>query len=223
MSRLHENTYKSEAQDWKTDPAIIDKILNFIGLKEFTMDVCCTEINVPAEYHCMLNSAPWGMCLFGDLKDGLKQKWEGTCWMNPPYGSDLKKFIEKAAKESKNCEVWTILPCRTETKYYQELILQTAGFVVFLEGKPCFIKDNMPLDRAPFAVMIAYFGKNTKKYIEKWAKEKPLKGTIMAKYEYSAELSGAEVLEIQNIYNMEFKRNRSYQDELWLKDCANGN
>lgn len=25
--------------------------------------------------------------------DGLKQEWKGTCWMNPPYGREIGKWV----------------------------------------------------------------------------------------------------------------------------------
>ena len=28
--------------------------------------------------------------------DGLKQTWSGTCWMNPPYGREIERWVKKA-------------------------------------------------------------------------------------------------------------------------------
>ena len=28
--------------------------------------------------------------------NGLSQEWTGTCWMNPPYGREIGKWVEKA-------------------------------------------------------------------------------------------------------------------------------
>lgn len=29
-------------------------------------------------------------------RDGLAQTWEGVCWMNPPYGRQIGKWMQKA-------------------------------------------------------------------------------------------------------------------------------
>ena len=49
-----------------------------------TLDVCATIENVKCEKY------------YRSEEDGLKQEWKGICWMNPPYGREIGKWIKKA-------------------------------------------------------------------------------------------------------------------------------
>ena len=33
-------------------------------------------------------------------QDGLKQRWKGTCWMNPPYGYAFGKWVKKTRESA---------------------------------------------------------------------------------------------------------------------------
>jgi len=33
---------------------------------------------------------------YSPYQDGLKQRWDGVCWMNPPYGLALRQWVKKA-------------------------------------------------------------------------------------------------------------------------------
>ena len=73
----------------------------------FNTDVCA----VPETAKCKEQYTP--------EIDGLKQKWHGVCWMNPPYGKDIGKWMEKAYNESLNgVIVVCLIPARTDTKYW---------------------------------------------------------------------------------------------------------
>lgn len=50
----------------------------------FTLDVCADETNHKCERY------------FSKEIDGLSQPWDGVCWMNPPYGREIGKWVEKA-------------------------------------------------------------------------------------------------------------------------------
>lgn len=54
----------------------------------FTLDVCASE----GLQKCDRYFTP-------DI-DGLSQSWDNEiCWMNPPYGSEIKYWVEKASKQ----------------------------------------------------------------------------------------------------------------------------
>jgi hypothetical protein len=171
MSKLHQETYKSDHHDWKTNPRLIALVLTALGKSHFSMDVCCADDHVPAHERCM-KSGTYG---YGDQKisslDGLENEWWGICWMNPPYGRDLQKFVRRAHAEAQteDCEVIGILPVRTETKYFHECVF-AAEAMFFFQGKISFWNDHYehrPIPesqfRAPFPVMLAFWGMDRKK------------------------------------------------------------
>lgn len=59
----------------------------FVRLDEcwhFTLDVCAIPENAKCQRY------------FSPLENGLKQVWTGTCWMNPPYGREISRWVTKA-------------------------------------------------------------------------------------------------------------------------------
>lgn len=79
----------------------------------FNLDPCSTHENAKCEKH------------FTIVEDGLKQNWGGyIVFCNPPYGREIKKWVEKASKESKkeNTKVVMLIPARTDTSYFHDYI-----------------------------------------------------------------------------------------------------
>jgi len=71
---------------------------------------------------------------FDEQMDGLAQDWSGKrCWMNPPYGHSINKWIKKAA--TSNADVCVcLLPARTDTKWFHEYIYGKAE-IRFIKGR----------------------------------------------------------------------------------------
>lgn len=188
MSRLHAKSYDSLSHDYTTPEDFIDLHLNFLGRKSYDIDAACLYANIPADVHFMPYIQPWSMSLFGDLPDGLKQKWEGCVYINPPYGKLLAKFVKKAVQEvqDNDCEVWILLPTRF-TQYYIELIYRTAGFVYFMPEKSFeFLINGQNKGKAPMPVCLAYLGNYPERYIQRWLQDDPFentryKGVLMSK------------------------------------------
>lgn len=71
-------------EDWETPPDFFAKLDWEFG---FTLDVCATVDNAKVG----------GGAFFSPEEDGLSRDW-GThvCWMNPPYGAEIPKWMAKA-------------------------------------------------------------------------------------------------------------------------------
>ena len=71
--------------------------------------------------------------------DGLKQKWRGNVWLNPPYASDLiGKFADKVAESKDDIEQAIILVNNaTETGWFNTLI-SVASAVAFPKSRVKF-------------------------------------------------------------------------------------
>ena len=76
--------------------------------------------------------------------------------MNPPYGREQVKWIEKAAKESLNgTTIVCLIPARPDTKVWQNIIFPNAEGVCFVSGR---LKFGGSKDSAPFPSAVVVFG-----------------------------------------------------------------
>ena len=86
--------------------------------------------------------------------DGLKQSWRGTCWMNPPYGREIGKWVKKAHEEAKKgAKVVCLLPARTDTRWFHDHILGIAE-TRFVKGRLKFVGAK---SSAPFPSMLVIY------------------------------------------------------------------
>ena len=70
--------------------------------------------------------------------DALVTPWisDDIVWCNPPYGNEAKKFVERAIDQvaKKNCsKVVMLLPVRTDTTMFQDLIFPRASRIHFIK------------------------------------------------------------------------------------------
>jgi phage N-6-adenine-methyltransferase len=87
-------------------------------------------------------------------QDGLKQRWAGVCWMNPPYGSALRKWVHKARDSAEDgATVVCLLPARTDSAWWHDYVLPHAE-VRYIRGR---LKFNGSGNSAPFPSAIVIF------------------------------------------------------------------
>ena len=135
---LNDSLFSSKDQTWETPQDLFDKLNSVFN---FEVDVCA----VPETAKCNTYFTP--------EIDGLKQEWKGFCWMNPPYGREQVKWIEKASKE--NATTVCLIPARPDTKVWQEIIFKKAKAVCFIKGR---LKFGSSKDSAPFPSALIVFG-----------------------------------------------------------------
>jgi phage N-6-adenine-methyltransferase len=123
---------------WETPPDFYDRLNAEFA---FTLDVCASVENTKCgrffTYH----------------DDGLAQDWAGeTCWMNPPYGREIGKWMGKAVAEAeKGATVVCLVPARTDTAWWHDYALR--GEVRYIRGRLKFgggIRTNPQSHNAPF-------------------------------------------------------------------------
>ena len=105
---------------------------------------------------------------FSEKQDGLKQKWAGRVWMNPPYASGLiDRFAKKlvgAVQDGDVTEACVLVNNATETRWFQHMLTE-AEAVCFPAGRVKFWhprKVAVPLQ----GQAILYFGPNEQKFAE---------------------------------------------------------
>lgn len=126
--------------DWATPQVFFDELDEKY---KFSLDVCATSENTKCG------------SFFNPELDGLEQEWTGVCWMNPPYGREIGKWVRKAHIEASTgrCKVVALLPARTDTKWFHELILGKYE-IEFIKGRLRFSGSK---NSAPFPSMLVFF------------------------------------------------------------------
>jgi site-specific DNA-methyltransferase (adenine-specific) len=111
----------------------------------FEIDVCATPENAKCSR------------FFTQAVDGLKQEWAPfRCWMNPPYGREISKWMKKAWDSSQQgATVVCLVPSRTDTKWWHDYAMQ--GRIEFLRGR---LKFGGNKNSAPFPSAIVVFFPN---------------------------------------------------------------
>lgn len=133
--------YSSKKMDWETPQDFFDKLNAEFN---FTLDAAASHENKKCPKY------------FTKDDDGLSLDWRGeTVWLNPPYGRELPKWVEKAYEESrkKNTTVVMLIPSRTDTRYFHDYIYGKAE-IRFVKGRLKFVGAK---DAAPFPSMVVIY------------------------------------------------------------------
>jgi hypothetical protein len=130
---MHSGKYKTFNIHEKTSDKVFDKLNEEFN---FTFDPC--------PLHSKIN--------------GLEINWIGNVFINPPYGKEIKKWLEKAMQElQKNCNLCVfLLPAYPDVKWFHEIVLEKANEIRFIKGR---LKFGDHKQTAPFASMIVIFNK----------------------------------------------------------------
>lgn len=106
-----------------------------------------------AEFHFTFDPCPIGGNIDG--RSPLFCEWKGKrVFCNPPYGPEISKFLLRA-QEAKIAVF--LLPARTDTRWFHDLVLGKADEIRFIRGRLCF---GDGADRAPFPSMVVIFRNN---------------------------------------------------------------
>lgn len=98
----------------------------------------------------------------GEARDGngLVGTWptDKLVFVNPPYGKDIKPWMEKVrAEAATGCEIIALVPSRTDTHWFQDSMVD-ADRTLFIKGRLKFMGAKHP---APFPSVLFYWGQNT--------------------------------------------------------------
>jgi len=139
----------SETPEWETPQWLFD-ILN--DEFHFQIDVCASDKNHKCEQY------------FSKEDNGIVQAWNGVCWMNPPYGRDIKVWMEKARMEAEaGATVVCLVPARPDTEWWWDNCIQ--GEIRFIRGRLQWPGSNTA---APFPSAVIILGDNHKDKVVWW-------------------------------------------------------
>jgi hypothetical protein len=86
--------------------------------------------------------------------DGLTSSWGGANYVNPPYGRELPKWIEKGFEQwQEGKTVVFLIPSRTDTRWWHDYCMK-ASEIRFIKGRLKFDDQENP---APFPSAIIVF------------------------------------------------------------------
>lgn len=120
----HESSY-NESVEWYTPKFIFDAL----GLT-FDLDPCSPGAGksfVPAIKHYTVED------------DGLTSPWHGTAWVNPPYGTQTPKWMQKLHDHGDGI---ALVFARTDVKWFQEYGAN-ADAICFISGRVKFYQGDM--------------------------------------------------------------------------------
>ncbi len=131
--------FSSKTYEWETPKEL------FAQLDQqwhFTLDVCATSENAKCARYFTL------------ADDGLSQEWGGVCWMNPPYGREIGKWVAKAARTAQRGHtVVCLLPARTDTAWWHDYVIPY-GYIRYIRGR---LRFGGAVNSAPFPSAIVVF------------------------------------------------------------------
>jgi phage N-6-adenine-methyltransferase len=147
--------FKSDKQDWQTPDHILDLVKSYRPIR---LDPCTVFDNPTGAQE-----------FFIPVDDGITQSWDtdkpGLIYVNPPYGRELKFWVEKCASEAVKrpfvgchelgSEILLLVPARTDTAHWHHGILGNADALCYIKGR---LKFRGAENSAPFPSALVYFG-----------------------------------------------------------------
>lgn len=134
---LNDSLFSSAKHDWGTPKPFFTRLNAEF---DFEIDLAATEDNAlcPA--------------FFSPAQDSLSQTWTTSpgkaAWLNPPYGSSIPAWVEKAYRSSveNGATVVVLIPSRTDTAWWHDWAMK-ADEIRFVRGRLRF--EGAP-SSAPF-------------------------------------------------------------------------
>lgn len=132
--------FSSATDQWATPQSFFDQ---WDSIFHFDLDVCADATNAKCPRY------------FTREDNGLAQDWGfSICWMNPPYGREIGRWVQKAYNESRGgATVVCLLPARTDTAWWHTYVIPCAK-VHFIRGR---LKFGNATNSAPFPSAVVVF------------------------------------------------------------------
>ena len=110
--------------------------------RDYNLDPCCVKDTAKCK---MFITDEMDLFSYNDFS-GIKQALDEDIQMfvNPPYGRDQKKFVEKIVDlcEYDGVVADVLIPARTDTALYHDVILPKASAIRFVKGRITFGSDE---------------------------------------------------------------------------------
>ena len=136
--------FSSLSSEWETPAELFEELDKEF---RFTVDV----FDSPGNTKCAVYLSS------EDAVSALVLHWTGICWMNPPYGRQIGRWVHKARLSAQaGATVVCLLPSRTDTRWWHNDVMKAAE-IRFIQGRLYFERDGKQLGRSPFPSAIVIF------------------------------------------------------------------
>lgn len=151
----------SKNEHWPTPNVVLQPLRDHLG--PILLDPCSNDKSIVRAVTEWTGPAAGGV-------DGLARGWQfnGLVYVNPPYGRKIVPWVKKCKDEgdiakaaANGTEIVLLGPARTDTKWFQRLILPSADAVLLWEGR---LKFEGAKDPAVFPSFVAYWGHRPLKF-----------------------------------------------------------
>jgi len=136
---LNRALFTSRSATWETPDAAYSELDAEYG---FTIDVCAEPHTSKCKRY------------YTKEDDALGRSWAGeVCWMNPPYGRQIGRWVRKAYEESQGgATVVCLIPSRTDTAWWHDYVMR--GEVYVIRGR---LRFGDATNGAPFPSAVVVF------------------------------------------------------------------
>lgn len=132
-------TPMSRRGGWETPQLLFEELDREFG---FTLDAAASPHNAKCPTY------------FTEQDDGLTQPWIGRVWLNPPYGRQIGRWVEKCYASVMAEVVVALLPVSTGSQWWQDSVMR-ADEIRLIRGRLHFELDGKPLGPANFDSALA--------------------------------------------------------------------
>lgn len=139
--KKHQSTI-GDTDTWLTPPEIL------APLGRFDLDPACPHV---------VRRPIAGTC-YSPKKNGLKQRWFGRVWLNPPFNRyERPKWMAKMAAHGNGI---MLVPAATETVAFEQSVWKRADAVCFLRGRPHFhnVRDVRSKANCGCSIVLVAYG-----------------------------------------------------------------
>ena len=113
--------FTSNKSEWETPQEFFDELDKEF---HFTLDVCGLAKNTKHKNYISPEGNGSLDVSWATYKMGFSNN-KNICWMNPPYGREIGKWIKHAYEEYlKGATVVCLLPARTDTKWWHNYCMK---------------------------------------------------------------------------------------------------
>lgn len=120
----HQRPRRGASDEWLTPASIVESI----G-PPFDLDPCGHPCQDPRLARVVIQLP----------RNGLLEEWAGEIWLNPPYGPETDKWMERMALHNNGV---ALVFARTDTRWWHRHVAARAMAVFFIRGRVRFARPD---------------------------------------------------------------------------------